>query len=91
MAGMFLSTLSMFLSDGTTFLFILVLAVFFFFYTDVYGWKEKWNSWKLKRAKGGGETKAARSSELEKLKALKDAGLLSEEEYRQRKREINSL
>lgn len=91
MASMLLSTMSMFLSDGAMLLFILILAGFFLFYTDAYGWKEKLKKWKLEHAKKSGEEKAVYSSELEKLKVLKNAGLLSEEEYREHKREIDSL
>ena len=88
---MLLSTMSMFLSDGGMFLLILILAAFFLFFIDPYDWKKKWKGRTAGHSKGGRETKAARSSELEKLTALKNAGLLSEEEYRERKREIDSL
>ena len=91
MASMLLSTLSMFLSDGAIFLFILILAGFFLFYTDAYDWKEKWKRRRTGRSKQSGEAKAVRASELDKLKALKNAGLLSKEEYRERKREIDGL
>ncbi len=91
MASMLLSTMSMFLSDGGMFLLILILAAFFLFFIDPYDWKKKWKNRTAGRSKEGRGTKAIRSSELEKLKALKNAGLLSEEEYREREREINSI
>ena len=85
MASQIISTMMMFTSDGVKFLILILLAGFFIFYTDVFEWKKKWKARRSKRYKEG---RANRSSKLEKLNALKDAGLLSKEEYQARKREI---
>ena len=82
------STMLMFVSEKTYFLFLILMGLFFLVYVDPYEWRKKR---KERHSKAGRAKRARQSSEMDKLNALKDAGLLTEEEYRARKREINHL
>ncbi len=78
MGEMVLSTLLMFVPEHVELLFFLIVAVGFF---GVYvPWNER------KKEKNRKENSPA--AKLERLEALKEEGLLSEEEFEERKKEI---
>lgn len=78
MGSMVLSTLLMFVPQYVEFLFFIIIAVGFF------GVYVPWN----RRKKRKNLKKSPPSVRLERLEALKEEGLLSEEEFEARREEI---
>lgn len=78
MGSMVLSTLLMFVPQHVEFLFLIIVAVGFF------GIYVPWNERKKKK----NLKKSPPAAKLERLEALRDEGLLSEEEFEKRREEI---
>lgn len=78
MGSMVMSTLLMFAPEHVVFLFVIIAAVGFF------GIYVPWNE----RKKEKNRKESAPAAKLERLEALKEEGLLSEEEFEERRREI---
>lgn len=80
MGSMVMSTLMMFVPWHVEFLFIIIAAVGFF------GIYIPWNEWKKKK----NLKKMLSSAWLGRLEVLKEEGLLSEEEYGERRAEMSA-
>lgn len=83
MASMFISNFMMFLPETTKWFCIIGLAVFFF---GIYIPYDKYKQ-KMKKA-GKWPPRLFDRKPAEQLKTLREAGILSEEEYQEKKREL---
>ena len=88
MAGSILSTYMMFLPEKTKWFCLIGLFAAFWLYVQYEERKKKKKQRQKNQPKNPEPVKRASEDKkkLEQLKALKDAGLLSEEEYREKKR-----
>ena len=89
MASMLLSNFMMFLPRQTQWFCLIGLGVIFFGIYIPYEEHKKKKKQKQKHQQNNPEpVKPDNQTKLEQLKALKKAGLLSEEEYQEKKREL---
>ena len=92
MAGTIISNFMMFLPEKTKWFCLIGLCIFFFGMYIPYEERKKKKKQARKRAPKQAEYAAAEKSvsqkQLEQLKTLKTAGIISEEEYQEKKKEL---